>query len=711
MNTIKRLMIVVAVFSLCLAGAAQADLVHRYSFDTDAADSMDSADGTLMGGATVSGGQLVLASGGQYVDLPSATIAINTYTEVTLEAWVTVGASTPNWSMVASFGLNDGSGTGYDYLLLQGKRGNGNFESGATISSDYWNAEATVVGPVIYNDATEHHLAAVVDATSISLYADGVFVTTTPLTTQSLAGLSNANVYLGKSVYGNDPTSVLNINEFRIYNTALTADEVAASFALGTGLAIANSPIPKNGDGGVAVDTQLTWAGPDAYTAQGYDVYFGTEPNALNAGYDMEKIVDGLNVLTADPGDHSSLADDMDNEVTYFWRVDALEPNAVEPANPTVHTGSLWSFTTVPAVPFFSGQPADTDILYGGEDASFSVTVASTTATTFEWFKEGVAGAIVDDDVNYDIVSDALTSTLTVLGVDAGDAGDYTCLATNAAGSETSDSAELVFAAMIGHWPFDSNFTDAVGSSDGTATPALARAFTPAIGTGEPNSIVGGGAAVFSATYVGDGDNDPAGGAVVIPTPDRLRANNSFTISFWEKSNSAESSRYHIASGPDEAGIGSFFMWRYFDDEFFATNIGEWAGAYPLVTEDLYPEDQWHFLTVTYDASTGDAVTYVNGEEADTGDITTFTGFAAEIYVGNRKNMARPFSGSIDDLKIYNYPLTAIEVAEAYTTVAGGSVCADKPTYDVTGDCKVNFDDFAAMAAKWLECYEYPTCY
>ncbi len=475
----------------------------------------------------------------------------------------------------------------------------------------------------------------------------------------------------------------------------------------------ANTPDPTDTEDGVAIDKQLGWLAPDGYDVSGYDVYFGTDANTLSAGYDMEKIVDNQIVLTADPADHSTLTDDMDNEVTYYWQVDTYEPNLVGAQVPTLHPGVIWSFTTTPAVPFFNSQPADSDPTRDGEDASFDVTVTSTTAVTFAWYKDG-AGEIIDDDVNYDIVSDTLTSTLTILGVEAGDAGDYYCIATNTAGPAQSDMAELIYATLIGHWPFDSDFTDMVGSNDGVPTPASARAFTPVIGISDANSIIDGGAAVFSSTYVGY-DNDPAGGAVVIPTPTRLLANNSFTISFWEKSNSEESSRYHIASGTDDAGIDNFFMWRYFDDEFFATNIGPWTGAYPLLTGDLYPEDQWYFLAVTYDANTGDAVTYVNGVADATGNIAAFTGFASEIYVGNRKNMARPFSGSLDDLKIYNYPLDSTEVADAYVSEVGGTVCMETIEFDLTGpegtpDCKVDIYDLREILSDWLECGIYPDC-
>jgi hypothetical protein len=40
----------------------------------------------------------------------------------------------------------------------------------------------------------------------------------------------------------------------------------------------------------------------------------------------------------------------------------------------------------------------------------------------------------------------------------------------------------------------------------------------------------------------------------------------------------------------------------------------------------------------------------------------------------------------------------------------GGDVCVLPPAYDLTGDCKVNIDDIAALASGWLDCGLVPSC-
>ncbi len=467
-----------------------------------------------------------------------------------------------------------------------------------------------------------------------------------------------------------------------------------------------NTPDPEDGEVGVLLTTDLSWAGA-VQAGRSYSVYFDPNEAKVTAR-------DASTLVQSDPAQTYVIPGDLDYETEYFWAVDTYDPNTAPGATDLilVDTGFVWSFTTILQVPDIIAGP---EYAYAaiGDTAVFTVefsTISAISASLWEHSTDdGATWTSVGAGV-VDVEGTDGTATLTITDVAEVDAGLYRCTLTNAGGPKTTGTAPLTIKTVLGHWPFDADFNDAVGSNDGVPTAASARAFTPVIGTAEPNYIVGSGAAYFSATYVG-GDNDPAGGAVVIPTPERLLGNNSFSITYWEKSKSALSSRYHIASGAD-VGIENFFMWRYVDPnpDAYAINLGPWAGAYPLFTPNEYPEDQWHFLTVTYSAETATAAVYVDGFLADSGDATTFTGFASEIYVGNRKNMARPFSGAIDDLKIHNYAMNATEVAKEFSDV-NGAYCAVKPVHDVNDDCRVNLEDFAVFASAWLECGRTPDVY
>ncbi len=572
-----------------------------------------------------------------------------------------------------SFGIRDGN-------LLFTKNGVVDVFSTVTVPTDQW----------------VHIAVAVSSTTGVEYYLNGTLAQTVGNTAGCNAGDDVFGV--GRS-YGNGEAQWFagSLDDVRVYNNVLTEAEVAALMDSGnTAVLIA----PADGATTQPIDVDLQWSAPSVLAPSGYTLNIrADDPNWLDTANNA--VINGAT---------SPYTTALQRDTTYYWRVDAIDPN--DGGNPIVVEGFTWSFTTVLSIPEFSaGLPADA-LADAGSDVVFEVSAVNpftldSTGMTYQWYKD--ANSISDGTEYLGTTSD----TLTVTSVNAADEGDYHCqvIITSNGGQADSPTARLDVKRVIGYWPFDADFTDMVGTNDGVPTAASARAFTPVIGVGEPNAIIGGGAAKFSSTYVG-ADNDPAGGAVVIPTPERLLGDNSFSISFWEKSNSAESSRYHVASGTDDSGIGNFFMWRYVDPypNAYAINLGPWAGAYPLFTDNLYPEDQWHFMAITYDADTGQATVYVDGVTADSATVTTYTGFASEIYVGNRKNMARPFSGNIDELKIYNYAVTPTQVAVEYTDTIDAVVCTESIVGDLDGDCQVDTDDLALMALSWLDCNWIPSC-
>ncbi len=98
----------------------------------------------------------------------------------------------------------------------------------------------------------------------------------------------------------------------------------------------AGSPLPTDGAKDVPIDQVFSWSSPGIIEPMGYDVYMdpnelyvaGGEPGVLAAGELAQTTLGPLNLAY---------------DTTYFWRVDALEPNL--PA-PTVWPGDVWSFTT-----------------------------------------------------------------------------------------------------------------------------------------------------------------------------------------------------------------------------------------------------------------------------------------------------------------------------------------------------------------------------
>jgi hypothetical protein len=199
-------------------------LVHRYSFATDASDSIGGANGTLIGDATVSGGQLVLpggANGSGYVSLPGGIINIATNAAASFEAWVSIG-SISEWSHLFEFGATAANniycapradaGGFHEFGLSEG------FTGGQTLSWAHGWSNVTI------------HYSGVVDPTTstLAVYSNGVLMQAIYDATAPLTDIATNLATIGFSSYG-DPDATFNLKEFRIYSGALSPAQVAMS--------------------------------------------------------------------------------------------------------------------------------------------------------------------------------------------------------------------------------------------------------------------------------------------------------------------------------------------------------------------------------------------------------------------------------------------------------------------------------------------------
>ncbi|HSU56529.1 MAG TPA: LamG-like jellyroll fold domain-containing protein, partial [Candidatus Dormibacteraeota bacterium] len=204
-------------------------LVHRYNFNgSDASDSVGGANGTLMGNASVSGGQLVLdGSFGTYVDLPGSAINIATNNAVTFEAWATFG-NTATWAYLFGFGnTNNGNGVG-QLACVPCAEGGGFRHWGITENFGGGGGPRTPAWSHGLNNQSVH-LTCVVDPPTgaISIYRDGVLEIAEYDATAPLSNVPTNYGFLGRSFYNADPYLPVSIDEFRIYSGALSPAQVA----------------------------------------------------------------------------------------------------------------------------------------------------------------------------------------------------------------------------------------------------------------------------------------------------------------------------------------------------------------------------------------------------------------------------------------------------------------------------------------------------
>jgi hypothetical protein len=206
-----------------------ANLTHSWTFeDGTANDYVGGANGTLMGGAAIDDGALLVTNLNQWMQMPADVIELNAYQEVSLEAWfISVPDANTGFHMLVYFG-NTVNTVGNDYYFFTPARQDN--KSRAAIScgvvTSPWTGESGADGPE-YDDGELHHMVSTLNATDITLYIDGALTGSSPLASNnSIAALSTAFAYLAKSGYDADPTWQGLILEFNIYNKALSADEV-----------------------------------------------------------------------------------------------------------------------------------------------------------------------------------------------------------------------------------------------------------------------------------------------------------------------------------------------------------------------------------------------------------------------------------------------------------------------------------------------------
>jgi Concanavalin A-like lectin/glucanases superfamily len=221
-----------------ITNAQPSSLLHRYSFDgapgtTVITDSVGGANGTLMNGSATAeltgSGQLVLdgnASSG-WVSLPSRILP--QLTNATFETWVENQNPNSDWSELWTFGTNNGS-VGIQYLTM--------------VANDPPNSEIRLdegAGGIIHASESlplnsEVCLTVVYDSSisNATIYVNGRKMGSGTMTIP-LYTIPDPDNYIGQSQYygSGDPYLIGTLDEFRIYNDALTPSQVEADYEAG----------------------------------------------------------------------------------------------------------------------------------------------------------------------------------------------------------------------------------------------------------------------------------------------------------------------------------------------------------------------------------------------------------------------------------------------------------------------------------------------
>jgi hypothetical protein len=430
---------------------------------------------------------------------------------------------------------------------------------------------------------------------------------------------------------------------------------------------------PAPADNEIDVDsntTILSWQPPSCLEPESvsYDVYLGTlpgdDPNYVNQSPVAEEITETS----------YDASDDVTFLTTYYWRVD-VHPI---PGDPNIYQGDVWTFTTASRAPLIKIQPEDATVAAGAE-AAFTVVVLN--EPTYQWYySETPDGAGAP-------ITGATSATYIKSNVQETDEGYYYCVATNDDGQATSVHARLLTERLMAHWMFEGNLQDQVDpANNGTSIQPVS--YTPGIDGQavviEPNEFV------MIANEIG-----------------RLK---SITVSAWINQNTLEGDQVILTAteGSDEGFV------HLAGNEGVLT--GEVVDSASLSSGDLM-FGQWNHCVMTYNVDSGRMKLYLNGELTISGPIdASIAPLLPPLSIG-AKNIDEGYylDGAIDDVRIYNYPLSSLAVAKLYNTLSGDTACVYDPpdyqfTFDLNGDCVVDILDIEILAMNWANCNIVPDC-
>jgi len=338
-------------------------------------------------------------------------------------------------------------------------------------------------------------------------------------------------------------------------------------------------------------------------------------------------------------------------------------------------------FTGYTLLPNISTPPVSQTVVAGTE---VTLSVVAENIIGYQWYEE--TAGLLFGETNSDLV---LTNVQELAGE-----GRYYCAVTNGNPLEDaiSVSARVMTERLAARWDFEGDLVDEVIGLVGTYTGAAASYSS--------DSIEGTQSLDLNAVDPNFVTVDPAGGYLGF-TPE------GYTVSAWVKVTADPIVAGAILKLYGDGAYGGYSSFWFSLDTAGYTTGG--VNSSVVSKEPVLADNGWHQVSLTYDPTTELVKYYVDGalddEWYDEMIRPTFTGLLI-LGVGDVTGIG-PFVGLLDEVQIYNYARTPIQVAEDYvTTDPTRSVCVDQTglEFDLNGDCVVGIKDFAEFASDWLNC-------
>ncbi len=655
------------------AGAAScfappSGLVDWWPGDGNATDIIGTNNGVLQTGATASApgfdGTAFSFDGingfVQFPDAPAFHPAV-----FTVEAWV-------NFRSLDSSG--NGAPAGQQYIVFKQNTRNDNFE-GINLSKGRGTGDFFIFGvssasgqaaelhsSTLVVTGAWYHVAGVRTSNSIQLYINGQLQAQTNVSfPQDYGTLPLFFGTSGQSFWDRKLNGWL--DEVSLYNRALSSNEIASIYAAEAAgkckaIAVATQPQSQTVPPGATVSFNVGISGtlPIVYQWQRN----GTNLNdAGNISGSASNVLTLTNVQTNNSAGYSLIATNISGSVTSAVATLTVDPTLVAPT--------------------ITNQPASQSVS-AGTNVVFTVgATGGGNPLGYQWLLNGVG---LTDGGQF---SGTATPTLSITYVLPANTGNYSVVVTNFVGSVTSVVATLTVSAptgclpmpsgLVGWWPGDFGGQDVIGTNNGTLQGGAT--------SGAPG-VVGG-------AFHMDGTN----GYVQINNAPELNQS-VLTVECWV--------RFDQLDTPGTSTVGAqyiVFKQNTRSGNFEGINLSKHRYGYDLIVWEAssasgqatelrsttaITSNVWYHLAGVRGSNFMEL--YVNGRLEVHTNINYPQDYAAlPLYFGtsNEAYWDHKLSGSIDEVSLYNRPLTSNEIAALYLAGSAGKCKGPAITAQPTG--------------------------
>jgi uncharacterized protein YjdB len=648
---------------------AQSVLLHRYSFVSNANDSVGNANGQIIAPANAAGGAATIANGlnlpgntvggfgySGYVSLPPGLLT-NT-TSLTVEVWVTQNQGN-EWATVWDFGVNGNENFELCPVPASG-RNNGNMISAFTPNGN----EVDVNTPTPFPNGVQQYVSETFNYATLtaSIYTNGTLDASAVLPNNTyrpgaIGGATGTTEdMLGNDVYGDDQFSGT-IYEFRIWDGAVSPIYIALSQIAGPGTVVSN----------------LTPSGISVTIPESSFIGGQTQQATVTGNFAIASGIPVTGAVTNWTSSNPSVI--TVNSTGLLTAVGSGSATISATVNGT--TGISASITVPNSLPVITQNPQAAETLLAGANLGITVAAEGTAPFTYFWF------------TNSSTVPLAVTTspTLTISDIQLGANGNkYTCVISNQIGTATSSALVLTVVAPsayqqallqyqpLAYWPLNettgTNAYDVIGGHNGTYNGGVA------LGQGGPaNAMFGANSLAVqfdgSDAYVDipEGPFNITGAVTLVAWVD-MSSLNGFEDVFGHGD---ASWRLTVNAGNPGANDGGSTS----GDANSTTSINDGA---------------WHQLVYTYTGKpnqVNNGSLFVDGVLKAQNEINAApAGNNLDVWIGGAPDYGtqRVFAGDIADVSIMNYAFTTNQV----TGLFNGTYVAPPVTPGIISISKTN---------------------